>query len=65
MTELDRLRRLLDLVRAMRVAQNEYFKSKRAGMPAHNELKAAREIEKDVDALIRELDDTDPQGKLF
>ncbi len=43
MTELDRLRRLLELVRAMRHAQREYFKSRHAGLPAHNELKAARE----------------------
>ena len=65
MTELDRLRRLLELVRAMRAAQNEYFKSRRAGMEAHRELGESRAAEKAVDDLVRELSDPDPQGKLF
>lgn len=54
------------LVRAMREAQNEYFKSKRAGLPAHNELKLARAAERVVDDVLRELDaPPDPQGNLF
>ena len=67
MTELDRLRRLLELVRAMRHARREYLNAcaNVGTLAAADKRDAWYVAEAEVDVLIRELSDPDRQGKLF
>lgn len=64
MTRAEKLEAVLDAVRVMRAHQRKWF----ADDKRNERLQAARKAEREVDALIKRLDEEaapSPQGRLF